>query len=437
MKYFTILFSLSVFFRVLGQGINCDIEYKPKFKALKSTNVIANRGIFNATNQQSFNEVSYWNLPASYNDCFNYFAASKELKGSFDIISSGDYRFLNPEDKKFSEFSEIKEKFWIVENKPFGNNKVKINNGLEVQLNDRLPIYVAQTKSHFYKNTGLTYDQIISKNLSAYKPISEYITEKIVENNYFNTYNVTNFNFSGLIKFTDKAEFESNNINAVNENLNAKLKENILEWAKTYQPFSKDENWPIYANKSLSISLKKESTSKTINFKNINKKELTNFKDFEKIFESEIKMPTKSECTIENSKFTIQIDNVTTKIEEKNSINFIETPKNIKLYPTLAFTGLSHYLIVKKNYRKKIIPALTIGSAGVFALSWGIKEVFYARYLEQPNIRTNAYKTANIGYKVMKAAFCTYLIGVSLDLNLTYRTIKKLNILVSEINPKL
>ena len=433
MKILSIIFIFSVWLSVFGQGITCDIPYNPKVTKLTSKNIISGSGILVAKDLQSYNEISYWNLPVCYDDGFNFFAADKNLKNSFDITANGEYLFARSEDIKYKAFP--KGNFWNSDAKPNGNNKIKMN-GIEFQFNERIPIYAIQSKLNFYKNLGLPYNEIISKKTSNWQPLSEYISRKILEKNYLTQYKEKVINLSGYIKFTDSVSIESNSANSGNDNLIRNINGHLSEWAKIYQPFSKEENLPIHCNKGFIISLKKESISERKSFYELKEKDLTNGNKFKGIFESEIRLPKKAFCNIENSKISISVDSET-KNEDKVYLKSIFIPRSIKLYPALAFTGMSHYLIVKKNYRKKIIPALTISSAGIFAIAWGTKELFYNRYLEQPNNRKNSYVTANTSYHIMKAALLTYAIGVSFDLYKTCQSIKKLTRLVNEVNPKI
>jgi hypothetical protein len=433
MTVLSIIFIFSVWLSAFGQGISCNIPYNPKVIKLTSKNVIIGRGISVAKDLQSYNEISYWNLPVCYDDGFNFFAADKNFKNSFDITANGDYLFARPEDIKYKAFPMGN--FWNSNIKLNGNNKIKMN-GIEFQFNERLPIYAVQSKANFYKNLGLTYNEIISNNTSDWQSLSEYISRKILENNYLTQYKEKVINLNGYIKFTDSVSIESNAANLGNDNLIRNINRYLSEWAKMYQPFSKEENLPIHCNKGFIISLKKESISERKSFYELNENSLTNGSKFKGIFDSEIKLPKKAFCNIENSKISISVDSET-KNEDKIYLKSIFIPRSIKLYPALAFTGLSHYLVLKENHRKKFIPGLTIGSAGVFALAWGTKELFYKRYLEQPNNRTNSYVTANTSYYVMKAALLTYAIGVSLDMYKTCQSIKKLTRLVNEVNPKI
>jgi hypothetical protein len=433
MKILSIIFIFSVGLSAFGQGITCAIPYNPKVIKLTSKNVIIGRGISVAKDPQSYNEISYWNLPVCYDDGFNFFASDKNFKNSFDVTANGDYLFARSEDIKYKAFPMGN--FWNSDAKPNGNNKIKMK-GIEFQFNERLPIYVIQSKSNYYKNLGLTYNEIISNKTNSWQPLSEYISRKILENNYLTQYKEKVINLSGYIKFTDSVSIESNAANSGNDNLIRNINGHLSEWAKMYQPFSKEDNLPIHCNKGFIISLKKESISERKSFYDLNEKILTNGNKFKGIFESEIKIPRKAVCNIENSKISISIDSET-KNEEKVYLKSIFIPRSINLYPTLAFTGMSHYLILKQSHRKKFIPALTIGSAGVFALAWGTKQLFYNRYLEQPNTRTNSYITANTSYHIMKFALLTYAIGVSLDLHKTCQSIKKLTRLVNEVNPKI
>lgn len=417
---------------VFGQGITCDIPYNPKVIKLTSKNVITGRGISVAKDLQSYNEISYWNLPVCYDDGFNFFASDKNFKNSFDITANGEYLFARSEDIKYKDFPEGN--FWNSDAKPNGNNKIKMK-GIEFQFNESLQIYVIQSKLNFFKNLNLGYNEIIFYQTSNWQPLSEYIYQKIFENNYLSEYKEKVINLSGNIIFTDSVSIVSNATNFVNDNLIRNINGHISEWAKMYQPFSKEENIPMHCKKEFFISLKKEFSPEIKSFDEIEEKKLINGNKFEGIFASDFRIPKKVSCNIESSKISISIDSMT-RTEEKVSLKRIFNLRSINLYPSLAFTGMSHYLILKQNHRKKYISGLTIGSVGVFALAWGTKELFYNRYLEKPNTRTNSYITANTSYHIMKAALLTYTIGVSLDLYETCKSIKKLTRLVNEANPR-
>jgi hypothetical protein len=433
MKILSIIFIFSVCMSVFGQGITCDIPYHPEIKPLKTIDVIPGRGIIIANDQTKRNEAIYWNLPVSANNQFNFFAADMNFKNCFFPTEKGEYSFLTPKDKSYKNYPNNID-YWDFESKPIGNNLIKVN-GTEYKLSDCLPIYVIQSKSNFYKTLGKTYDEIITKT-SNWQPLSEYLTKEVFQNNYLSPFKEINFYLSGTIKFTDSIEVQSSFTNSASEDINRKITNDIKKWSGIYRPYSKDEKLPIYCEKGYIISLTKESYSEGKSFYDLNEKILTNGNKFKGIFESEIKIPRKAVCNIENSKISISIDSET-KNEEKVYLKSIFIPRSINLYPTLAFTGMSHYLILKQSHRKKFIPALTIGSAGVFALAWGTKQLFYNRYLEQPNTRTNSYITANTSYHIMKVAILTYAVGVSLDLYKTCQSIKKLTRLVNEVNPKI
>ena len=437
MKYFHLIVSLLSFFSAFGQGVECAIPYDPEVVKLTQTNILPGQGILIAKNLQEYKSISYWNLPVCFDDGFNYFAANKNFINSCNLTANGDYLFLNESDSKFSAYP--KENFWSLENKPIGNNRVKLN-GTEFQLNARLPIYVIESRAHFYKNLGSSYNDVMLKATGSYQTLAAYLTEKIKESNYIT--DGVKFHLEGTIDFKDSVDIKLNTTLSTNVTLstNAKLfnsvNTHISDWSNLYKPISLVGNYPIFCKKYFTITVEKEIELERKFISEIDGNELKNASQFKKIFESEIQLPKRTFCNLEISTVNITID-AQSETDQKIFLQHVYLPRLVNLYPLLAFTGVSHYLVVKKNYRKRIIPTLTIGSAGIFALAWGAKEIFYNRYLQQPNERVESYKIANTSYQIMKAALITYSIGVGLDVYKTCRTIKKLTRLVHEVNPKL
>ena len=431
MNYFCLIASFLVFFVGLGQGTECAIPYAPEIKKLTQANVIPAQGVLIAKDLQDFKNISYWNLPVCFGDGFNYFAANKNYIHSFDLTANGDYIFLNASDSKFTSYP--KENFWSLDNKPIGNNKVKLN-GTEYQLNTCLPIYVIESRAHFYKNLGSTYNEIMQKASGSYQPFASFLIEKIKEDNEL-TDNVK-FYLDGTIFFKDTIDIKMNNVPSTNGNLLGSLNEHIREWSNLFKPISLIGNYSIYCKKNFTINIEKDIKTDTRFFTKIDATGLANAAQFKRIFESEIQLPKRTFCDIKTTTLNITID-AQSDTDQKVYLQHIALPGAVNLYPLLAFTGASHYLFVKKNYRKRIMPTLTIGSAGIFALAWGAKEIFYNRYLQLPNERSGSYKIANTSYQIMKAALVTYTIGVGLDVYKTCQTIKKLKHLVYEVNPKL
>ncbi len=431
MKYISLLASFLVFFTSIGQGIECNIPYEPEIKKLTQTNIIPGQGILIANNLQTFREISYWNLPVCISDGFNYFAAKNTFINSFDLTANGDYLFLKSTDAKYNAYP--KENYWNLDNKLIGNNKVLLK-GTEVQLNARLPIYVIESKAHFYRYLGSTYNDIMANAIGSFPTLAEYLTEKIVDSDYLTE--KVKFEANGYIDFKDSVEINMNTTLSTNATLFKSVNTHISDWSNVYKPISLNGNYSIFCKKYFSISVEKEIALERKLFPEIDTKGLMNAYQFKRIFDSEIRLPNSTYCDLETSTLKITIDS-DTKTEQKIQLQQIYLPGSVKLYPLLAFTGLSHYLVVKKNYRKRIIPTLTIGSASVFALAYGVKELFYNRYLQQPNERPGSYKIANTSYHIMKAAVITYTLGVGLDVYKTCQTIKKLTRLVYEVNPKL
>lgn len=419
-KHLTIIF-LFLFQFLNGQGIFVKIKYEPTFLRLEKSNLLKDCGIFDATNESIFNNISEWNQAACIDNKFNYFSI---LNGHcFDSIAYGSYRFIDKKDKNQNYKGFPENPFWI-NNLSLGANEVELSDGTKSQITNSLALYAIETPSNYFKNLGLNFDDVIKNNPTKNK-LNDLINIDLFKYNLKNQEEFSfkcniNIAFTNTVNVSIKTTDSTNNLTLIN-----KIDEIVSGWALSNYPytFSDSIKLNIYTYKTLAIDINKTNNISSVFIRNYNFEEKKNM--FEEI-NAQFKIPTKTFCVYNMSSIRFSLNNENTQFFTKNTPSKIELPGKISLYPLFAFTGFAHYCVYKKNYRNKWLPRLTLGAVGAFGLSWLGRNLLYNWYKALPQERNIAYIWSNGFNKAMILAAIPFSVGVALDLNKTIQGTKVL-----------